>query len=275
MKRFIVTFLTTLTIFGAAFTVRADDTAPTADTSGMTPAMDASSPDSFKPAMDENAWQFGLSIPLWAPQIDGTATVRGRQKNLNISYNTLRQHLDAVFALEVEARKGKFDFYGDVGYMKFSAGGFTLSSGLKFLFADAGVGYVLVKTESEHPFLLEATAGARYWYASTWLSSAPLAFRAAKTWNVVDPVLGFRGSQYFTRKLHLDFQADGGGFNLSHNTDWTWMASVELSYDFVKWFTLSAGYQALALDESEGGGADKNGINVIFNGVLIEAAFKF
>ena len=90
-------------------------------------------------------------------------------------YNTLKDHLDSVFSLAVAARKGKFDFYGDVGYMKFSLiafgpGAANAWSGLKFLVADAGVGYLLVKTDSEHPFLLEGTAGVRYWYASDRLT---------------------------------------------------------------------------------------------------------
>ena len=48
-----------------------------------------------------------------------------------------------------------------------------------------------------------------------------------------------------------------------------------LTYDFAKWFSLSAGYRALAIDEAEGSGASKNEVNFIFNGVLIVAQFNF
>jgi hypothetical protein len=268
--------------------LRAEDAtnAPAADASITTaPAISSSSTDSLKPAMDENAWKFGLTVPLWAPQIDGNVTVRGHQENVNVSFNTLRDHLDAVFSTAFEAHKGKFSVYGDVGYMKFSVsqsfadGHVKSSAGLKFLYSDLAGGYQLIKTESEHPFILEGTAGVRYWYASMPVrfkdDLGNTLFSGSKTWNLVDPVLGFRGSQYFTQKFHLDFQGDGGGFNISHNTDWTWSARAELSYDFAKWFSLSAGYQALALDESENKTNGKNGLNLIFNGVLVELNFRF
>jgi hypothetical protein len=47
------------------------------------------------------------------------------------------------------------------------------------------------------------------------------------------------------------------------------------TYDFTKWFSLSDGYQAVALDESQGSGASRNGVNLIFNGALIAAKFTF
>ena len=48
-----------------------------------------------------------------------------------------------------------------------------------------------------------------------------------------------------------------------------------MSYDFAKWFSLSAGYEALALNTTKGSGSGKNGVDLIFNGVLIFAKFTF
>jgi hypothetical protein len=290
MKKIILPLITVVTFAAATISVRADDTntvpATVAPDTASAPAT-ASAAD-LKPGMSEDEWQFGLNIPLWAPQINGNVTVRGHQQNTDVSFNQLKEHLDAVFSTAIEAHKGKFSLYGDVGYMKFSVdqtfpdGHVKASAGLKFLYSDVAAGYQLIKTESEHPFLLEGTVGVRYWYASMPVKfkddGGTVLFSGSKTWNLVDPVLGFRGSQYFTEKFHLDFQGDGGGFNISHNTDWTWGATAALSYDFAKWFTASAGYQALALDESEGSGVGKdgkNGLNLIFNGALVELNFHF
>ena len=118
----------------------------------------------------DDPWRFGVTVPLWAPQIDGDVEVRGNHRDVNVSFSTLRDHLDAAFSLGLDARKGKFDIYGDVGYMKFSGGGGIASFDLKFVIADAGVAYRLVKTEGEHPFVLEGTAGLRYWYTDTTLT---------------------------------------------------------------------------------------------------------
>ena len=288
MKRIFVAYIAAISFATATLTARADATAaPAANASA--PAAASSSADALKPAIDQDAWQFGLSVPLWAPQINGNATVGGRRENVNVSYTTLKDHLDSVFSVAIGARKGKFDFYGDVGYMKFSIsdshvgpdGQMHVNSwaGLKFLVSDAGMGYQLVKTESEHPFILEGTAGVRYWYVSSPVRFSDdlgnTLFAGSKTWNLVDPVLGFRGSQYFTRKLHLDFAGDGGGFNISHNTDWTWSAMGALTYDFCNCFSLSAGYKAVALDESENKSTGNNGVNLIFNGALVSLNFHW
>jgi len=232
---------------------------------------------------DEAPWQFGVTVPLWAPQVVGNVTARGHQEDVNVSFNTLRQHLDASFSLALNAQKGKFGVYGDIGYMKFSASGSGPEGGnwsgdLKFVIADGGVSYVLVKTGEKHPFVLAGTAGLRYWYAAT-SSSATIpvvgVVHGGKTYHLYDPVIGLRASEYFTPKFHLDLSGDIGGFDINNNTDITWSAGGMLTYDFAKWFSLSAGYKALALRELEGGGRSQNGLSLIFNGAAIAATFKF
>ena len=225
-------------------------------------------------ASDEAPWQFGVTLPLWAPQINGDVTIRGHQQNVDISFSQLKDHLDASFALGLDVGKGKFDVYGDVGYMKFSAGGGDASADLKFIIADGGLSYVLVNTGEEHPFILAGTAGVRYWYTDTSIRLGG-DFNGGQIRRLADPVIGLRASQYLTRKLHLDFSGDGGGFDINNDTDWTWSAVGVVTYDFAKWFSLSAGYKALAVDESKGSGDRKNGIDLIFNGVLVLAQFKF
>jgi hypothetical protein len=236
----------------------------------------------FAADAQEEPWQFGVAIPLWAPQINGNATVKGHQADVNVSFDQLKDHLDTSFGLALNAQKGKFGLFGNFGYMKFS-GGFNdrvdgnFSAQLKFLLANAGVSYQLVKTESEHPFILAATVGIRYWYASTKLtySGAFISASGGNTYDIYDPVIGLRATQFITKKLHLDISGDGGGFNANHSTDWTWSAAGMLTYDFARWFSLSAGYQAVALDESQGSGNKENGVNLIFSGVAAAATFRF
>lgn len=177
-------------------------------------------------AQDANPWQFGVTVPLWAAGIDGNVTVQGHQQDVNINFDQLKDHLDASFALGLEARKGKFGIYGDMGYMKFSAdgtvAGTVVDSELKFVIANAGVSYQLIKTESETPFVLEGTLGLRYWYTDTSFSAGGSSL--GKDRNLEDPMVGLRGSQYLTQKFHLDFAGDIGGFGISDNQatlDWS------------------------------------------------------
>ena len=266
----------------STLTARANDTATTTSTPATAPTMAAPA------TTDADAWKFEVALPLWASGISGNATMFGRQENVNVSFNTLREHLDTVLGIALAAQKGKVGVFGDVSYMKFSAsatktvgpGEVKASLGLKFLLANAGLTYQLVKTESEHPVLLEGTAGVRYWYTDTRIAlsapGGPAVFEHSGTQNVYDPVFGLRASQYLTSKLHLDIAGDGGGFNINNSTDWTWSAEGSLAYDFTKWFTASAGYQAIGLDESNGGtGTNKKGVDVIFSGVTIDLTFKF
>jgi hypothetical protein len=231
-------------------------------------------------APDEDAWQFGLNVPLWAPQLDGNITVLGQQKDVNVPFSKILEHLDASFALGLKAQKGRFGMFGSFAYMRFSGGfsdplGGSIDTDLKFVIVNAGASYLLVKAGEEHPFTLTGTAGIRYWFVSTDIDRydrrGNLDLHGYAKWDLFDPVVGLRASQYLTQKLHLDVAGDGGGFNLNHETDWTWSASGMVTYDFCKRFSASAGYQALALDESEG----NKGVDLVFSGVAGNLTFKF
>src|SRR5882757_7651782 len=213
-------------------TARADDTVatPVATPTAApiaSPAMDSTA------ATDADSWLFGVTVPLWAPQINGNATVKGHTADVNVNFSELKDHLDASFSLALNAQKGKFGVFGNFGYMKFSGGfndrfGGNVSAQLKFVLANAGVSYQLVKTESEHPFILAGTVGVRYWYADTTLTHTDFNgnrdWRGGNVYDIYDPVIGLRFSQFITQKLHLDIAGDGGGFNLNNDTDWTWSA---------------------------------------------------
>ena len=277
-KLFITAFIGTLASISTV--ARADDmVAAPATTAAPATAAPLTAP-------DNDSWQFGATVPLWAPQINGNSTIKGVQRDVNISFDELKDHLDASFALGLAAHKGKFGVFGDVGYMKFSGDvksriGLQANFGLKFVLADAGVSYQLVKAGEEHPFLLAGTLGLRYWYTDTTLvikdSMGNKFFNGSNYQNLEDPMVGLRGSQYFTKKFHLDFAGDIGGFGISdeHMAHLDWSATGVLTYDFFKWFSLSAGYKAVGLDASKGSGMHKNGVNIIFNGVLVAATFNF
>ncbi len=259
----------------------AQEAAVAAKPAAMTPAETAAIPPA---SSTEEPWSFGLTVPLWAPQVDGNATLRGRTVDVDVSFNQLDQHLDESIALGFDAHKGKLGFYGDVSYMKFSwaspgALGLNQSGGLKFALANAGVSYLVIKTDEEKPFILSLNTGVRYWYTDNSINIAPPGgpsiFNASKTRSLYQGVIGFRASKYLTKKLHLDVSGDIGGFNISHDTDWSWSATGMASYDFTKVFTLSAGYKALGLDESDGNGTTKEGLDVVFHGFLVAARFNF
>lgn len=230
-------------------------------------------------------WHFAVTVPIWAAGIEGDVTAKGRSVDVDVGFDDLWDHLDASFALGLEARKERFGFFGNMGYMKFSADG-TGSRGvsedaeLKFLVSDVGVAYRLMKRGEERPFVLEALAGIRYWYVATDMKvkgpRGRVLLDADNSHNLVDPIIGLRASQYVAEKWHLDFQGDIGGFGISDDTsDFDWSAAGLVTYDATRRLGFSAGYRALAVDAERHGGAKKKGVDIIMHGLLLTAQFKF
>jgi hypothetical protein len=224
---------------------------------------------------DDDPWRFSLGVPVQATRIDGTATVLGHERDVNVSFNQLKDHLETALSLAFEARKQEYGFYSGFSYMKFTGQNSLGAAELKFLILEGGGFCRFVKTEGDHPFILEGVLGVRYWHTDTTLGIYAIPFNGAHSEDLADPIIGLRGSQILCRKCHLDFSGDVGGFDISHKTDFTWSAGAVVTYDFTKWFSLSAGYKALSLDVGNGSGPNENNINVVMHGPLIVGKFIF
>jgi hypothetical protein len=61
-------------------------------------------------------WQFTIAVPGLMPGIDGTIGVRGVNADIDIGFDQILEHLDMLFALRAEARKGPFGIYGEILY---------------------------------------------------------------------------------------------------------------------------------------------------------------
>src|SRR5262249_42661349 len=65
-------------------------------------------------------WQFTIAIPGLMPSFDGTIGVRGVNANIDIGLDQILQHLDMIFAMRAEARKGPFGIYAEIFYVGLS-----------------------------------------------------------------------------------------------------------------------------------------------------------
>jgi hypothetical protein len=68
-------------------------------------------------------WQFTIAAPSLMPGFDGTIGVRGVNANLDIGFDQILQHLNMVFAMQAEARKGPFGIFGEIFYAGLSDNG--------------------------------------------------------------------------------------------------------------------------------------------------------
>jgi len=226
-------------------------------------------------AQDVDGWQFSAALPLWAPSADGNITLGGQQRDFSVGFDEIKDHVESSFSLNLEARTENYGFYGGLGYMKFTGDAGPVYATLKLFIGEAGGFYRFLNTGGDHPFILEGLVGMRDWNTdSTFTSPNPL-LNGGKSRNVADPIIGLRGSQILTPKLHLDFKADVGGFDISESTDITWSAGSMFTYDFKKWFSLSAGYQALAIDEETSSGPSQRGLDLILHGPVLLLKFTF
>lgn len=239
----------------------------------------------FAADAQKDPWRFSVVFPIWAPAIDGDVTVQGQTADVDVGFDDLKDHLDAALSLGFEVRKERFGFYGGFGYMKFSGDAFVrrgaeAEAELKFLVAEAGMAYRLTKVGEQHPFILEAIAGARHWNIETDLElTGPQGGNLVDSdsnSSLFDPFIGLRGSQFLSEKWHLDFQGDIGGFGISDDSsDFGWSAAALVTYDAKRWLSLSAGYKALATDVEEGSGNKRKGADFVMHGLLLTAQFKF
>jgi len=65
-------------------------------------------------------WQFTIAAPGLMPSIDGTIGVRSVNANIDIGLDQILQHLDMMFAMRAEARKGPFGIYAEIFYVGLS-----------------------------------------------------------------------------------------------------------------------------------------------------------
>jgi len=67
-------------------------------------------------------WQFTIAVPGLMPGIDGTIGVRGVNADIDVGFDEILQHLDMLFAMRAEARKGPLGIFGEILYTGLSDG---------------------------------------------------------------------------------------------------------------------------------------------------------
>ena len=67
-------------------------------------------------------WQFTIAAPGWLASMNGTIGVRGVNADIDVPVDEVLQHLDMIFAMRAEARKGPFGIFGELIYIGLSDG---------------------------------------------------------------------------------------------------------------------------------------------------------
>jgi len=136
-------------------------------------------------------WQFTVAAPGWLASMNGTIGVRGVNADIDVPVDEVLQHLDMIFAMRAEARKGPFGIYGEVIYIGLSDGAQinglinNIHEQVDMTLVDGGLSWRLF---NQPRWSLDLTAGTHYTnvYEQLELHSDPIAIQHASEQFVND-----------------------------------------------------------------------------------------
>jgi hypothetical protein len=234
-------------------------------------------------------WKFAVTPYLWGAGVNGTATVKRHEADVDQSFSDLLSDLDFAMMVNVLARKERFGLYGDVLYLGVTdttpvtnAAGVTLleaETSVDSWIIDFGASWEATRwggSGAGKAGFLDLTFGGRYWTMDTEIKAESQFFAGersvSQSMGWVDPVLGARFITDLTPKLRLIGAGDIGGFDIGDASKLTWSASAYLGWRFSPMISAWAGYKHLAIERED----DKNNsIDLAFSGPVLGVSFTF
>lgn len=241
-------------------------------------------------------WEFIMVPYLWMTGIDGDVTIKGREADVDVSFDEILDDLDIALLSNFIAKKGRWEFFVQPNYMKLSSEGdfdrkaLTIDADVdtEMLILEFGTFYKLGTWGERFPVSLDILGGGRYWHFDNEIDldidiSLPgidsdirreRDVDAEK--DLIDPFVGLRVSTVVTKKVRFDVRGDIGGFDISDDTsDLSWQAIGLFEYDLSQRIVLGAGYRALDIRYETGSGNDKNGIDATIHGPILGVGIRF
>lgn len=224
-------------------------------------------------ATTEGGWRYGTSVYIWATDLSGDLTVRGRTVPVDIGFDKLLDHIDYAFMGTFEVGKDRWSLLTDLFYAKLSAGNHIRNSRaeseLEQLIGNLALNYRWIDTGTTR---FDTYAGARLNWMETDVS---IKHPSGKTWNGsgdltwIDPVIGIRFQQDLSEKWFLRTVADIGGFGVS--SDLTWQAMAAVGYRVSEHGSLGIGYRALGTDYTH----NNLTYDIVSHGLLLGYEYRF
>lgn len=250
---------------------------------------------------EPSPWTFEAMPYAWIPGNFGSATVKGRTADIDV---TVKDALDLAtggnaftaggwFALTYDRWTLFVDAYGGYAEERIAETVPTQlctvsvdgRGKLKFDFVDVGLGYRLGQwtlPQRRRPMTLGVYAGTRYSHFGIRLNAkggvAGAVARSAavsRAYDWADPLIGVRWNVPIFDALSLDFRGDIGGFDASSKLIWGLVGGVRYWLPWTPWSLqpwLSAGYRVLAFDREDG--AD-NELDLQFRGPMGGLGLQF
>lgn len=232
----------------------------------------------------QDSWQFSAHLLGWVPSVSGDATIKGTKADVDVGADQLIDALQGAVELGFEARRNKYGLYMQPNWISLEAdaksGGVSGTDDVTLWLVDAGGFYQLSQWGGEKPSSLDAVLGVRYWYLKNDITikdpTGAAVLNDSTTTDMTDPVIGLHARVNLAQKLDLLLHGDIGGFGISGSTsDFSWQAIGSLGYTLSEAWSLSLGYRALSVDKHSGDGADEQGAELNFHGLMAGLEYRW
>jgi hypothetical protein len=192
-------------------------------------------------------WEFALTPFLWAPGMDGTVGLAGRERDFEVSAKGLIESLDFGFMTNFEARKSRWSFavdyfYADLGkdvtVENENVAARSPELDMSMTLVEGDVGYEVASS-------LDFLAGVRTVSASAGLLTDQGTLSEADG-GFTDPIVGARFRRDLTEKLWVNIRGDVGGFGAG--SDFSWFVTAAGGVRVSKLISLDFGYRIWDFD---------------------------
>lgn len=252
----------------------------------------------FAEAQDDAAnhgWEWHILPYMWAISMDGNATVKGLEADVDVGFSDIWDELNFAVMIEYEARKGRWGLWGNTIYANVGDSdvggpvGLTKIAPTVTTFYQGLGGFYRVGTwklgqgaeKTVQSIILDAYFGGRLTLLDLKIDFEGIFqgrrddLSKQKSW--VEPLVGARTIWNLTRQLSVVLSGDIGGFGVG--SDFAWQTVGLLGYQFDLFgkdnARFIAGYRVLSQDYSDGNGRDKFQWDVTLHGPILGLQIQF
>jgi hypothetical protein len=237
---------------------------------------------------EQNGWEFQVAPYMWAISMNGDATVKGQEADVDVSFSDIWDELNFAFMMEYEARKGPWGLWGNTIYANLGKSnadvdGIEIEPTVNSLWQGVG-GYYRLGTwdladssgKKTPSVTVDTYFGARYTYLDIRLDiKGGDNVDGDKQW--VEPLVGIRTFWDLSERWTISLTGDIGG--VAFGSDFAWDAIGLIGYRFSLFAEDNArafaGYRALSQDYTDGSGDDKFEWDVTLYGPVLGLVINF
>lgn len=214
----------------------------------------------------QSDWQVTMSPYLMGASMSGTAGLRGREAELEMSASDIFANLQFGFMGMLEARKGHWGFGGDIIWM-------ALGTTVREINADFNQGaFAFYGLRALGP-AADLNVGLRLNTLEGTLDFKRLGVDVAQDKAWIDPFVGITLRSSTGRRIGLRVYGEVGGFGMG--SDFAWQLFPSVGIGLTERASLDLGYRWLDVDYDSGEGNERFVWNMLSQGPVVGFSFRF